>query len=127
MNILIDSSVWIDYFRGGEKSEPLDSLLEHNLICTCGFILAEIVPFLVIKNETKLINLLKSIPGIECNIDWERIISYQSICLKNGINGIGIPDLIIADTVIENDVKLFTLDKHFHLIQEHIPINLYIP
>lgn len=32
MNVLVDSSVWIDYFRGGSDSS-LDGLIEENLIC----------------------------------------------------------------------------------------------
>jgi len=30
------------------------------------------------------------------NINWQQIIDFQVQCLKSGANGIGIPDLIIA-------------------------------
>jgi len=30
--ILVDSSVWIDYLKTGEKSGPLTSLLVNNLV-----------------------------------------------------------------------------------------------
>ena len=32
MQVLVDSSVWIDYFRGGTKSDDLDILIDENLI-----------------------------------------------------------------------------------------------
>ena len=53
MNILVDSSVWIDYFRGGKNSEILDQFIEENLICINDLILAEIIPPLNLKNQNK--------------------------------------------------------------------------
>ena len=126
MKILIDSSVWIDYFRGGKDSEPLDELLENNQACTCGLILAEIIPFLNQRKEKELVDLLKNVPRVECVIDWDRIISHQTRCLKKGINGIGIPDLIIAETAALYDVKLFTLDKHFRLMNRIVSFDLFL-
>ena len=124
MNILVDSSVWIDYFRGGDKSEVLNQYIDENLICINQLILSELVPALKIRRQNKLITLLNEITKIPLNINWDKIINYQIICLKNGINNIGIPDLIIADNVIENDLILFTFDKHFKLISKHIDIKL---
>ncbi len=120
MKILVDSSVWIDYFRSGNNSELLDFYIDQNLICINDLILAELVPFLKINNQNNVIRLLKIITNIELNINWQNIIDYQIICIKNGINKIGIPDLIILDNIIQNNLALFTLDKHFFLIKKHI-------
>jgi predicted nucleic acid-binding protein len=49
----------------------------------------------------------------------------QIACLQNGINGIGIPDLIIAQNAIQNHLHLFTFDKHFNLISKLIPLSMY--
>ena len=46
MVVLVDTSVWIDYFRGAGDSEPLDYLINENLVVTNEIILAELVPFL---------------------------------------------------------------------------------
>ena len=126
MNILIDSSVWIDYFRGGDNSEILDSLIDENILCTNYLILSELVPALKRRKQFVLIGLLRKITLIPLNIDWENIIRYQTICLSNGINKIGIPDLIILDNVIQNDLVLYSLDKHFNLIQNHIDFKSFI-
>ena len=120
MKILVDSSVWIDYFRSGKNSELLDLYIDQNLICINDLILSELVPYLKINNQNKIIRLLKNITKIELNINWQNIIDYQIICIKNGINKIGIPDLIIVDNIIHNNLALFTLDKHFFLIKKHI-------
>ena len=64
-----------------------------------------------------IIGLLYGIDRIELNIDWNQIIEYQVKCLKNGINGVGIPDLIIIQNAIQNNCKIYSLDKHFQLMQ----------
>jgi len=120
MKILVDSSIWIDYFRDGNNSELLDLYIDQNLICTNDLILAELVPILKINNQNNVIRLLKNITNIELKINWQNIIDYQVICIKNGINKIGIPDLIILDNIIQNNLAIFTLDKHFFLIKKHI-------
>ena len=124
MNILIDSSVWIDYFRGGQRSEELNLLIEQNLICTNDLILAELIPSLLARNHLKVVHLLSSIRNIPLRINWDEIIAYQTNCIKSGINKVGIPDLIILDNLIQKNLVLFTLDKHFDLIQNIIPFKL---
>ncbi len=32
MRVLIDSSVWIDYFRSGNQTDELDNLIDSNLV-----------------------------------------------------------------------------------------------
>lgn len=127
MNILIDSSVWIDYFKGGDNSQVLNTLIDENLLCTNYLILSELLPVLKQKKQAKLINLLRKINRIPLRIDWENILNYQSISLSNGINNVGIPDLIIVDNVIENDLVLYSFDKHFQLIQKNIEFKTFLP
>lgn len=125
MNILVDSSVWIDYFKSGINSSSLDELIDQNLLCINELILCELVPFLKIKKQHKIIDLLEEITRIPLHIRWGQIRSYQFICLKNGIHKVGIPDLIILDNVIQNELELLTLDKHFELMNHIIPFQLY--
>ncbi len=125
MNILVDSSVWIDYFRSGLNSEVLDELIDNNILCINNLILAELVPYLNVKKQFDVIELLWEITNIPISINWKNIIEYQSICIKNGINKVGIPDLIILDNVIQNKLELYSLDKHFALINIVIPFGLF--
>jgi hypothetical protein len=57
MRILVDSSIWIDYFRGGDKSEVMNEYIDENIICTNHLILSELVPALRIQTQFKLIEL----------------------------------------------------------------------
>ena len=127
MNILIGSSVWIDYFRGGDDSEIINSFIDENILCTNYLILSELIPSLKQNGHAKLVKLLHEITKIPLTIDWEKIIQYQTICLLNGMNKVGIPDLIILDNVIQNNLVLFSFDKHFDLISNHIDFKSFLP
>jgi predicted nucleic acid-binding protein len=124
MRILVDSSVWVDYFREGEKSSDLDIYIDHNIICTNDLILSELIPFLKLQNQSNLIKLLQSVNNVKLKINWKSIQDYQLVCIKKGINKIGIPDLIILDNLIQNDLTLYTFDKHFKLINKYIGFKL---
>ncbi|MBN2684853.1 MAG: PIN domain-containing protein [Pontiellaceae bacterium] len=123
MNVLVDSSVWIDYFRGGLVSS-LDWLIEENLICINELILAELVPFLRVRRQRKLIELLGVVLRLPLVIDWSGVIDLQVKCLHSGINKVGIPDLIIAQNAIQHDAPLYSLNKHFQMISTCAPLKL---
>jgi len=114
MAVLVDTSIWIDYFRGGENSADMEFLIDENLIITNDIILAELVPYLKIKKQTKVIDLL-----------YEVIIEFQVKCLKSGANGVGIPDLIIAQNAKQNNCTIYSLDKHFRLLNKVLKVNLH--
>jgi hypothetical protein len=69
---------------------------KKSIIKTYDLILAELIPFLKIRNQRNLISSLHKISKFEIVVNWEQIIGYHYKCLKKGLNGIGIPDLIIA-------------------------------
>lgn len=125
MEVLVDTSIWIDYFRGADNSQDLDVLIDENLIVTNDIILAELVPYLKIKKQTTVINLLHEVNRVPLEIHWEEIIEFQVKCLKSGANGIGIPDLIIAQNAKHNDCKVYSLDKHFRLLSQVLKVKLY--
>ena len=125
MSILVDSSIWIDYFRDGNRSSKLDNLIDENLVVTNDIILAELIPFLKIKKQLKVIQLLRELNHLPLQIDWDEIIELQVKCLKNGSNGVGIPDLIIAQNAKLNNCKIYSLDKHFSLISRVSKVQLF--
>jgi predicted nucleic acid-binding protein len=125
MPVLVDTSIWIEYLRSGSFSEKLDFFIDENLIVTNDLILAELVPFLRLRNQKKLISLFRHIKRLDLSIDWNQIIDYQYKCLKNGINGVGIPDLIIAQNAIQNDCEIFSRDNHFFFTEGILNLNMH--
>jgi hypothetical protein len=118
MAVLVDTSVWVEYFRSGKNLEQLDFLIDENLVATNELILAELVPFLRLRRQRKVIGLLQVIIRLPLKIDWEQLGEYQYQCLKAGLNGVGIPDLIIAQNSIQHRCEIYTQDKHFSLLAE---------
>ena len=66
-------------------------------------------------------------PLCPLTIDWDGIVTLQLTCLKNGINTIGIPDLIIVQNALQHTLRIFAEDKHFLLMRNVIPLDLYEP
>lgn len=122
-NVLIDSSVWIEYFKKGGITK-LDRLIEEGLACINELIFTELAPALMLKKETEILEGLQAIEMVPLNIDWDIIREYQLMNLKNGINKVGIPDLIILNQVIDQKISLFSFDKHFQLMQNHLNYDL---
>ena len=122
--VLVDSSVWIDYFSSGRNSDALSGLLDHNRICINDIILAELIPSLMIKKENDIISLLHVIEKVKLDIGWSSIIDMQTANLKNGISRVGIADLLVLQNALQNDLVLYSLDKHFRLMQKLFKFNM---
>jgi len=125
MNNLVDSSAWIEYFKGNEKFLFLNDLIYTNSICINDIILAEILPSIIYKKEYKLAELLNSIKKYLLIIDWHEIQNFQLLNLEHGNNNIGISDIIIAQNCIQNDLFLIEKDKHFSAMSKYIPLKIY--
>lgn len=121
--VLVDSSVWIQYFKFG-NIDYLDNLIKNDLVCINDLILTELGPKLIHQKRADIWESLNAIEKIPTRIDWDVIRKYQIINLGNGINNVGIPDLIIIQQVIEEKLALFTFDKHFKLMQSFLTFEL---
>ncbi len=124
MPVIVDTSVWIEYFRSGKNSATLDFLIDEDLIIINDLILSELIPSLKVRNQKKIIKLLSSINKIDLSINWNQIIEFQFKCLKNGLNGIGIPDLIVAQNAKQNNCEIYSLDDHFRLMKGILKLQL---
>ncbi len=123
--ILVDSSVWIAYFKGDERALPLNELIDLNDLCINDLILAELIPSIVQKKENTLKDLLLAIKTINIEINWQELMEMQVLNLSKGIHNVGIADLIIAQNAMRHNVELFTLDRHFILLRQHQKLKIY--
>ena len=125
MPVLVDSSIWIGYFRTGNFAEKLDGLIDENLVVINDLILAELVPFLRVANQKRVIDLLNTIAKMALMINWNQIMEFQFRCLKRGLNGVCIPDLIIAQNALQNQCEVFSDDHHFLLMKDVLGLLIY--
>ena len=122
---LVDSSVWIEYFKGNRMYSFITDLIYTNAICTNDIILTELLPSIIHKRENELADLLNSLRKNILIIDWQEIRNIQILNLKHGNNNVGISDIIIAQNCIQNGLKLITNDKHFRIMTKYMPLKLY--
>jgi len=116
--VLVDTSIWIDYFRGVAVADLLSDLIDSNRVVINDIILAELLPSIEIRKEKRLRELLLAVRKATMTIDWREIVEMQTMNLSNGHNHVGIPDLIIAQNALLNDLVLFENDKHFRPMEK---------
>ena len=125
--VLVDSSVWISYFRGQTDGRRVNELLDAGVVVTNDLVRAELIPAMRSRSESRLEDLFDQIPRLPLDIDWSGIIAMQTDNLEKGWNGVGIPDLIIAQNAIVGDAILYSLDRHFLRMRERFGLRLLEP
>ncbi len=125
--ILIDTSVWIDYFqnKASALSNKLDEILSGDAIYIPKVVVAELIQG---AKSQKEISIVEDFVGTFNIIDqkedtWVEAgkLSYR---LKKKGKNINLTDCYIAIIAREHECTVFTLDKHFKHIQTEININL---
>ena len=69
--VLVDTSVWIEYFKGTGRAAALNELINNNALCINNLVLAELIPSINLKKESKLKRLLLTVNQIDIEIDWD--------------------------------------------------------
>jgi hypothetical protein len=127
-DILVDTSVWLEFFRMRESpyAEALNQLLEEERVCTAPLIKAEIIPGArTPKQFRELKDYFDALPlATEPASLWDEIIEVQFRLKRMVINRISIPGLIIAVVAKANYKVIFTKDGDFRRIQRDLPITL---
>ncbi len=123
--ILVDSSVWIDYFRGAVtlQTERLDALLGSETLAVGDLILTEVLQGF--NNERdfnqarKLLTALAvvEIGGREVAIQAAR--NFRTLRLM-GVTVRKTIDILIATRCIESDFVLLYSDRDFEPFVEHL-------
>ena len=127
--VLVDTSAWIDFFR--ESNSPygavVDALLRENMACTTGLVKAEILPGASSKKEYNLLqDCLGALPFLEDPDGmWDSVTEGQCKLKQKGINGVGIPDLIIAVAAMAHGVAVFSRDRHFKQMEKYLGLKLF--
>ncbi len=123
--ILVDSSVWIDYFNGNATLavEKLDGILGIKPVCIGDLILTEVLQGF--KNDREFIiakQLLTNLP-IHTLLGYEMSLkcadNFRTL-RKKGITIRKTADVIIATYCIENNKALLHSDKDFQPFQQYL-------
>ena len=123
--ILVDSSVWIDYFRGvvTPQTEKLDSLLGIEPIATGDLILTEVLQGFVSDRDfnqaKKLMTSLVVVDLAGQGIAIQAARNFRAL-RKLGVTVRKTIDTVIATRCIESKMPLLHSDRDFDPFVEHL-------
>jgi len=129
--ILVDSSVWIDYFRGNitTQSAMLDSLLGVEDLAIGDLILAEVLQGFNNDSEFKLARrLLTSLPMLEiCG----PLVALQAAHNSRQLRRMGVTvrktiDALIAARCVVSGLSLLHSDKDFDPFAQHLGLRVVV-
>ena len=125
--IVVDSSVWIDYFGGKTTpaAEKLDSLLGQSPIAAGDLMLVEVLRgFRTDRDFVQARELLLSLTIVKLlntSIALKSAANFRAL-RKKGVTARKTIDTIIATYCIENRLALLYSDKDFQPFQEHLKL-----
>jgi predicted nucleic acid-binding protein len=124
--VLIDTSVWIEFFRSkSAKGGEVERLLMEDSVWTCGIVLFELLQGIKSEREKSLIiGILSELSHVEMSEHLWKIAAELSLSLKKKGKNLPFSDILISSIAIDNQLSIFTFDRHF----EEIPgVKLYKP
>jgi predicted nucleic acid-binding protein len=130
--ILVDSSVWIDYFRGTStlQVEHLDALLGSEPVVTGDLVLTEVLQgFGSDRDFNRARRLLTSLLIVDLG---GQDIAIQAARNFRALRALGVTvrktiDTIIATRCIESDLALLYSDRDFEPFVQHLGLRSALP
>ena len=127
--VIVDTSAWIESFRPqGNKTvqNTVKRLLQNTVILMPGIIRAELLRGTRNKKEFKqLSSLLNGLEYLPVNdLFWEKVAQFSFDLFRTGVT-VPLTDAYIALLTIENKAKIVHCDKHFDLIAQKSPLDIY--
>lgn len=130
--ILVDSSVWIDYFRGTAtpEAEKLDALLGTEPIATGDLMLTEVLQGFVSDRDfnqaKKLLSALTIVEMVGQDIAIQAARNFRTLRAR-GITVRKTIDTLIATRCIESSLILLYSDRDFDPFVEHLGLRSAMP
>ena len=130
--ILVDSSVWIDYFReqSNAASDRLDALLGRELLAIGDIILAEVLQgFTSDRHFNQALRLLVTVAQIDIggrDIAIQAARNFRTLRVQ-GITVRKTIDTLIATRCIADDLTLLYSDRDFDPFVAHLGLRSVLP
>ena len=125
--VILDTSVWIDYFRDGSSAEARDvsSLIASDRVVLVGIVYAELLRGARTPRDAEtLAQSLEGLPYLEFDKHIWRYAGELLASLERTGQRIPVQDALIAAIAIQNDLAVFSHDRHFRRIAD---LTLYEP
>lgn len=125
--VLIDTSVWIEFFRQREPYHGIITrLIDDEQVVCCGIILAELMQgaksdkeLAVLDDFIKVFTFIPETPEL-----WAAAGKLSGKLRHKGVT-VGLSDCFIAKAAASVKVQVATLDNHFETLSKPAGITLY--
>ena len=128
MNVLVDSTVWIDFLRGRENDSTArleKCIQDRDDLCCCGFVVTEVLQGIRGEREYRetrqrfadLLYLPDDRSTFELGATIHRELRSKGVTIRNSI------DCLIAAIVVQHGVNLLENDRDYRSIDLHFPLN----
>jgi predicted nucleic acid-binding protein len=128
MRVLVDSTVWIDFFAARQNPQTArlkQAIHDGDEICVCGCVWLEVLQgvrlekeYVAIKNHFQKLSYLEDdCSTYELGAQIYRELRRDGITIRNSI------DCLIAAVVIQHGVNFLEHDRDYKFIDQHFPLN----
>lgn len=127
--ILVDSSVWINYFNGiaDRQTDILDLLIQREVVLVGDLILIEVLQGFKSDHDfniaKKLFNNFPQV-GLGGFLVAQQSVANYRLLRKKGITVRKTIDVIIATYCIQEDISLLSSDKDFDPLVEYCGLKI---
>ena len=127
--IFVDTSVWIDFFRGRSAAlvEAMHVVLDEEEVGMAAPVRVELLSGASLPEQRRLKRLLSAFPTFRPSDDtWERIETWLERAAQAG-QRFAAADLLIAAIVAEQSAQLWSLDRDFTRMEALGFVRRYVP
>jgi len=127
--VLVDTSAWIEFFRGKEPyRRAVAQLIDDDRICCAGLVLGELLQGAkstrelgTLKHFLHVFEFLEDSPAV-----WERAGELAYSMRRKG-RSIGLSDCYLAAAALARGASILTLDRHFRELKREVSLRLAAP
>jgi predicted nucleic acid-binding protein len=122
--VVIDTSVWIDFFAGAEAATVEEALAQGAAVLS-PIVVSELVSGARTHAQRRAIGeLLQDAPVHDTPLEhWIRVGDLRLVLARKGVS-VTVPDAHVAQCALDLDGVLLTRDAVFWQIAKHVPLRL---
>jgi predicted nucleic acid-binding protein len=123
VNILPDTSIWVDYLNGSDASlvDELDRYLDRESVFVCGPVMAELLVGTAPEDRDELWLAVGSLPWIDLDqVAWRETGELGHALRRLGTS-VPLVDVAIAVAALNGEADLWTRDADFARIRDAAP------
>ncbi|MDL1871451.1 PIN domain nuclease [Deltaproteobacteria bacterium PRO3] len=134
MRVLVDTSVWIEFFgpKDSVSQRALEFLIQEGSVVTCLPVRAEVFsgkinPKLRDRLQKSFDAMDRVDPDWNLVATWDVIANFAARARKSGISVPGLVDRMILASALQGEARLWTLDLGLQRLAKVLGLSLFFP